>query len=846
MHFYFAGGAMEVGGSCIYVRIADKGILMDAGIRQGGSREPLPDFRGIQERGGVDLILISHAHMDHTGSLPVISKAYPQARIYMTRMAMDQTRVLLFDSLKLMDRREEEIPAYSREDVFAMLERIVPIPFQQETLLPFPDMRLTAYPAGHIAGAALLYLKTPEGSILYTGDVSGFAQQTIEGLGIPRLRPDVLIMESTYGDRLHASRTLEEERLITAVADCAQKGMKVLIPAFALGRSQEVLLLLRSAMQKGKIPRIPVYVDGMVRDMTRVYAANPLFLRKPLARRILKGEDPFYTDEIRPVAPMEDRNVLMNTPGPAVFVSSSGMLTGGPSVLYARVLLPRKDACVILTGYQDEEAPGRLLMNLLDQGQTEEARVSLDGTMVPVAARVIMVGLSAHADQTELCGIADRVSARRIILVHGDPSAIRTLGDQLSADFRRQVFQPSPGEELEILLRSRRAQQEDLTDHMNCSGFDSNEDCFRLWDFVRTHYPRRGLAAVQLAWIWSGRRDWADQDLQAFQDLLLGSGFFDRHPKRLYLLMAQEEEMVHKAMRKKEAAPQDVEERIRALAAEGEGPGLPIRKLSFYPAEKKVLLTADFPDVVDRQRFGAVRSALLEDLDWTLELKDTMNHSQAEALLRSLFPGRIRKISIYADKKTYQVSLTGYSAGDEEASETFRRETGWTLSFPGSPSAAGPSPKGTEAGAPVKEDPSWFLPEDTAPVDQNLAFSLIDGFFEDSPVKPYKKGKKTDHLGGYLDLSFVSPALGMRCADILRETALRTGWRIHVSDSVNQQQVQQTAVELCAARGILLRKNPSYLPLYRGVRLVTMPETPLTDDLKKAFEDRTGLPVLDS
>ena len=121
MKFYFAGGAMEVGGSCIHLQIAGKGILMDCGIRQSGNREAFPDFRGIQERGGVDAILISHAHMDHTGSLPVISKAYPAARIYMTKMAMEQTRVLLFDSLKLMDRREEEIPQYSREDVLSML-----------------------------------------------------------------------------------------------------------------------------------------------------------------------------------------------------------------------------------------------------------------------------------------------------------------------------------------------------------------------------------------------------------------------------------------------------------------------------------------------------------------------------------------------------------------------------------------------------------------------------------------------------------------------------------------------------------------------------------------------------
>ncbi|MDE6518553.1 MAG: MBL fold metallo-hydrolase, partial [Acetatifactor sp.] len=149
MELHFLGGAMEVGGSCIYLRIAGKGILMDCGIRQSGTKDPLPDFRTIQEQGGVDAILISHAHMDHIGTLPIISRAYPLARIYMTAMTADLTRVLLYDSLKIMKNREDEIPHYSEPDVRAMLGRIYPVGFQT----PFPifdDFTLTFYPAGHI------------------------------------------------------------------------------------------------------------------------------------------------------------------------------------------------------------------------------------------------------------------------------------------------------------------------------------------------------------------------------------------------------------------------------------------------------------------------------------------------------------------------------------------------------------------------------------------------------------------------------------------------------------------------------------------------------------------------
>ena len=210
MNLHFLGGAMEIGGSCIYLKIAGKGILMDSGIRQSGQKDPIPDFRTLQEQGGVDAILLSHAHMDHIGTLPIISKAYPGAPIYMTAMTADLTRVLLYDSLKIMNNREGEIPHYSEQDVLSMLNRIHPVGYQT----PFPILEgftLTFYPAGHIAGAACIYLVTEEGTLFYSGDFSAFSQRTIEGISIPKLRPDIAIVETTYGNRLHANRQLEEK-----------------------------------------------------------------------------------------------------------------------------------------------------------------------------------------------------------------------------------------------------------------------------------------------------------------------------------------------------------------------------------------------------------------------------------------------------------------------------------------------------------------------------------------------------------------------------------------------------------------------------------------------------------
>ena len=416
MNLHFLGGAMEIGGSCIYIRIAGKGILLDSGIRQSASKDPIPDFRTVQEQGGVDAIIISHAHMDHIGTLPMISKAYPRAQIYMTAMTEDLTRVLLYDSLKIMKNREDEIPHYSEQDVLAMLERIHPIGYQ----MPFPILdgfTLTFYPAGHIAGAACIYLVTEEGSLFYSGDFSAFSQRTIEGIRIPKLRPDVSVVETTYGNRLHANRMVEEKRLVELVGECIAQKKKILIPTFALGRAQEVLLILRTAFLNQEIPSVPVFVDGMVRDINRMYVRNPIYLKNALGKRILKGNEPFYTKEIAPVAPTQKREELLAGNEPVILVSSSGMLTGGPSAQYAKLLASSEDACIIITGYQDEESPGRQLLDLLHD--PEGGKLTVNGSTVPVKCRIEQVGLSAHGDKSEIMALLERLSSRRVFLVHG-------------------------------------------------------------------------------------------------------------------------------------------------------------------------------------------------------------------------------------------------------------------------------------------------------------------------------------------------------------------------------------------------------------------------------------------
>ena len=875
MNLHFPGGAMEIGGSCIYVRIAGKKILLDCGIRQSASKDPIPDFRTIQEQGGLDAIIISHAHMDHIGTLPIISKAYPQARIYMTAMTADLTRVLLYDSLKIMQYKEDEIPHYSQQDVLDMLGRVFPVGFQT----PFPlfeHFTLTFYPAGHIAGAACVYLVTEEGSLFYSGDFSAFAQRTIEGIRIPKLRPDVTIVETTYGNRLHANRLVEEKRLVELVRTCILEKKKILIPAFALGRAQEVLLILRAAIQNQEIPAVPVYVDGMVRDINTMYARNPTYLKHALGKRILKGNEPFYTKEIRPVAPMQNREDLLSGPDPVILLSSSGMLTGGPSAQYAGRLAPMENACIIITGYQDEESPGRQLLNLLEH--PKEQTLTINGSTVAVKCRIEQVGLSAHGDRSEIMALLQRLSSRHVFLVHGNKDVVEELGGTLAGeDYRRRIYLPECGQGYEVTLRNKRKQLSfDPADMMQMQRAFTKEDEKTLWDFWQAHYPGKAFSVPQIAQIWYGEPMDPKDDWKPMQELLQDSSYFSPNMHRLFLWEANTPEAVAQALQPKELTIQELEKQVEEVFPEHT-----YRKISYHNAHKEVLLQFDFPDSQDLDDFKQRAGQFAAKTGWTLQLHPAMNHNAASVLLSMLFGNRLLKMSYYAEKKRYAVTLSGRrgaagqcpdgtqanpgAAGqcpdgtqanpdavgqcpdgmqanlctegtcagdvltDAQAADRFFQTTGWKLLINGKPddAGAGLSTAGkTDAvsaadGVPDTRNRFLIPSAATEQVEQNLAFCCMDQMFLELPHKPDKKSLKQDAEGKYLELGFLSPALGMWYQDQLQALADQTGWRICIADRVNQIKLFQEAQLLCIRYGIRLAKNPSYLPATRTVQLKT-------------------------
>lgn len=425
----FLGGASSIGASCVLIRVAGSTFVVDCGVRYSGS-SPLPDLSLLAEM-PVDAILVTHAHMDHSGGLPVLADACPGAPVFATPPTIDLIGILLRDSLRLMNsaERESEVPLYTQQQVDQLLRGMAPVKHHQP--IQVGDIEIRWLPASHILGASMILLKTPVGTILLTGDYSVTAQHTVPALSRPDFQADLVISEATYGERLHEDRNAAENRLLGQVCEVVDRGGRVLIPAFAVGRAQEVLLILKRALRNGGLADVPVFVDGMVRAVCDVYRSHEAFVSRSLIHEIRRTPHAFYTDLIQPVTRPEDRTRVLDT-SPCIVVSSSGMLSGGPSQGYCQQLVKNSKDAILLTGYQDEESPGRALLNLANAEGPKE--IKLGQTTVPVACLFGTYGLSAHADRMQMVSLIEATRPRTVVLVHGDTSAKETLARSLRCD----------------------------------------------------------------------------------------------------------------------------------------------------------------------------------------------------------------------------------------------------------------------------------------------------------------------------------------------------------------------------------------------------------------------------
>ena len=833
MQIQFLGGADEVGASGLLIEGGGCRIVVDAGVRMGaGAADPLPDLAPLGE-GGVDAVLLTHAHLDHSGALPLVHGAFPRAPVVTTTATQALLRVLLLDAIKVMTlkgQREGEVPLYPLPAVEALLGRTRGVRFLEPVELCDGRARATFFPAGHILGAAAVGIETSEGRVLVTGDVSVADQLTVPGMPRPRFSPDVVVCESTYGGRLHASRRAEEARLATTVWDALYAGGKVLIPAFALGRAQEVLLVLRRALARDGAPPATVWADGMVRAVCDIYAGHPDYLTRTLRERAEKGRGLFYTADgrVRPVRRSDDREAIV-AGGPAVVVASSGMLAGGASAWYAARLASQPDALIAITGYQDEEAPGRRLQEVA-AGKT--TTLALEGATVPVHCRVETYGLSAHADENELVGLISALRPRYVALVHGDGGARRSLAAALAAARFPDVFLPAAGDVLPIAATRRTVgrKRHGIADDrpLDAGGLSA------LAAHLRAHGPPgRTYGAQEIAERWYGS-DGVPTDIGEVLRLLeSGQAAFSSDPKRPFLFRAVDPAL---AATSSDSLPErDTAGRLEqnaALAAAREA----------FPAESglhrvgaerdtwTLRLWFHFPLVAERRHEEAL-AALGERTGWELALHTETHLGALQQRIEKALPAGCtltRTPSVFVDERRVcgEVSALPDAADQDALAADILGETGFSLELC---VAAASTPVARQAY------------DDSGRMEQNLVLTEVDAAFADLPHRPLRKSFRNDHEGRFLELRFVSPEVGGRYADLIERLAYRTGWRVQVSVRVDQQAV------LATFRALLpedwqLAKNPGLdVPGRRVVlKLAAACDPGAWEDLTRELAERTG------
>ena len=434
MKYMFLGGAGEVGASCLLILAADRNILIDCGMRvnQRGS-DALPDLALLKETAPMlDAIFLSHAHADHVGALPLAHQDFPQAPIYATLPTQRLSSVMLNDAVRVQQHTQGET-IFTQEAVAATLGQIQILKINKWKDL-WNGWRVKFIRSGHILGAVSILLDTPEGRFFYSGDVSAFRQRTIDGLDdVSGIEPDYMWSEATYGDGNHPSRTSEEQKLAFAVAEVINNGGSVLIPSFALGRAQEIILILKQAMETKVIPTFPVIVDGLVTAICKGYENGintwegiGKQLRKWGVNSLKEGGSIFFSKSVKAVH-LGKREEVLKDKNPKCIIASSGMLTGGASVDYAKELAPGANNAIFLSGYQDAESPGRRLQELQQGDQLTFA----DGSTVEVKCNVQRFHLSAHSDQQQIVSMIKRANPKAIALVHGEDTAMQALREKL-------------------------------------------------------------------------------------------------------------------------------------------------------------------------------------------------------------------------------------------------------------------------------------------------------------------------------------------------------------------------------------------------------------------------------
>jgi metallo-beta-lactamase family protein len=458
MDITFAGAAREVTGSCHLVRVDGRTVALDCGMFQGQRAESNRKNRLLPAPvESIDALVLSHAHIDHSGRIPFLVRNGFSGPIYCTPATRDLMAYMLQDSANIQVRDAEHLarrgkgfvePLYDTRDVSRTMEQVISIPYGRAFDV-VPGITATFVDAGHILGSASVILDCLESGVerrlVFSGDIGRWHLPIIRDPVIPE-KADAVIMESTYGNRDHAPPEDARARLASIVSETAARGGRVMIPAFAVGRTQEILYELHALSIDGKIPKIPIFIDSpLASDVTSVFEMHPdcFDTGEELIRRV---EQLFRFDLVRYTRKVEESKALNSLRTPFIVIAASGMAESGRIVHHLVHGADDPRNTILIVGFQAEHTLGRRIVE-------KRPTIRVFGDEIPLRARVeVLNGYSAHADRGELlrwiAGVKERSpSLRRVLLVHGEPEAqdifagvVRSRGMDVSA--------PEPGEKV--------------------------------------------------------------------------------------------------------------------------------------------------------------------------------------------------------------------------------------------------------------------------------------------------------------------------------------------------------------------------------------------------------------
>ncbi len=442
-----------IGSNSLLVEAGAFTFVVDAGLHPKlTGNEAMPDFDHIGDR-EIDFVIVTHCHLDHIGSLPVLLRKHPKARVFMSLPSSMLVERMLHNSCNVMKRQKEEkripeYPLFTHEDIDGISSRFEPLKYKQPLQLNQNGeaLTITLYQAGHVAGAGGFQIEHGGKSVFFTGDVLFDDQRVLNGARFPKAKHfDAMVIETTRGETERTEGTTREsevKRLLKQVGDTIRRGGSVLIPVFALGRMQELLSLLNDARKDGRLPKCPVYGAGLGLDIADYF--DHITKRTQLISYTRK-----VTKELRLKRPPRKLTPGKEPGEPGVFVLSSGMLVERtPSYQLASTILAHTRNSICFVGYCDPETPGGKLLET-KPGQTFLFDV-LD-YQCPVLAEVSRYEMSGHADREEILEFALAAEPKSIVLTHGDPGARDWFSQALeAADHPVRVIDPEPLKAVEV------------------------------------------------------------------------------------------------------------------------------------------------------------------------------------------------------------------------------------------------------------------------------------------------------------------------------------------------------------------------------------------------------------